>query len=530
MQRRIEELEAALARSERRQAEFLKALDHLPSGVEIYDATGLAAYLNPAMVTMTSLPSAEVALGRFNILTDPFSKETGLLPLYEKAYRGELVETEEFAIEMERAAADWGTGPKQVWFRMILVPQVANDGSVASVFAIMFETTEERRIAKLLELASRREGIELLAGGVAHDYNNLLSAIITNSELLVELSDDEDTKGMAEDVLSAATQAVHLTGELLSYANPNASHVRTADLRQLSQSIAGVFRGMLSQFGAFEVVTSEQPCLAEVNEGQFKQVIMNLLTNAMQAIGDKGSQVTLAVHQVFLDAQELKRFRAGRPLSPGVWNRIQVVDDGVGMRAEVKARIFEPYFTTKKTGHGIGLAATLSIVEQHAGAVAVDSEAGKGTTFEVLLPLSIRTKLDPKTDSKRLGLPEKTRVAVVDPTPFVRGSVRALLERSGCAVSEFASGQEAIDRIVGASPPYDLVVMELMLSSRNGLDVLRELRESQEKLPVLLMGTHVDMGELGVASDPSAVFVSKPFSTQSLLEAASVLLSAPTEY
>jgi len=522
---RIRELEDALAASERRNRELLRALEHIPSGVEIYDQHGTAAYLNPAMVTMTGLPSAEAAIGKFNILTDPFSAETGLKPLYEKAYGGEVVETEEFAIEMGRATDDWGTADLQIWFKMVLVPLKGVEEDVEAVFAIMLDTTGKRKMAKVLQRTSKRDGIELMAGGVAHDFNNLLTAIIMNAEFISEEADEAASQSMAKDILSASDQAVFLTRQLLTYTGREEQTIHTLDLVTLTKSICQVFRQTIAQAGSFHLHLPDRPALAEVDAGQYKQVIMNMLTNGLEALPDQEGSLEVTLTQRTLSQEDLGRFQFPEPPTPGTWNVLRIHDNGCGMPDHVRQRVFQPYFTTKTDGHGLGLAATLGIIWNHGGGVAVESAPNKGTTFTVLLPLSRQsvTLAPPPVESS--PMPKSGRGLVVDTSPYVRGSLRVLLQKVGWTVEEHRDGNTARDTILSSREPPDLVVMDLMLTPINGMDVLREIRHQHPTLPVLLMGNHEDMGRVGVNDDAHADFILKPFSSEAFLAHAAALLA-----
>lgn len=524
LEARVRQLEAQLQQSELRNRELLRALEHLPCGVEIYDHKGWARYLNPAMVELTALPSAEVAIGRFNILTDRFSIETGLKVFYERAYAGEVVRTEEFVIEMERASDKWGTGPREIWFKLVLVPTFDHHGEVASVVAIVFETTESRRLEKALELVSRREGIELLAGGVAHDFNNLLTAIVMNGELVRELSEDDAVVGLSEDILLASQQAIFLTRQLFDFTRQRAAHVETVDLADLTQAIARAFRNSLLQVGQLELHLQNRQHLADVDAGQYKQVFMNMLTNAMEALPEHGGMVTVSLTEAHLDGPALEEFVFASTPAPGRWNVLEVADNGCGMSPDTIKRVFEPFFTTKSSGAGLGLTSTLGIIQSHGGGVSVRSSVGQGTSFRICIPLSQRNLSLPPTQAPGQTLPPSARILLVDNSPHLRGSLRVLLERLELVVADAADGQQALQLIKAADPPFDLVLMDIMMPGLNGTDVLRMLRADGSSLLVLMMSTHSEVGELAVKDDPMSAFIQKPFATSELLHSIGQLL------
>ncbi len=524
LEARILELEERLSDSEHRYSELLRGLTYIPSGVELYDHTGLACYLNPAMVRMTGLPSAEIALGKFNILTDAFSIETGLKPLYERAYAGEVVRTDEFVIEMDRASEQWGTVARQVWFKMVLVPLFDRSGGVESVFAIMFETTEHRNIKKALELVSRRDGIELLAGGAAHDYNNLLTAIMTTCELIRDISMDEEVLELNDGILDSVKQATFVTQQLLLHTIQRHQRVETVDLRDLTHSIIRAFHNALLQVGRLELELTDVPCLAEAEAGKYKQVVMNLLTNAMQALPPQGGVIAISLQKEQLDAKALEAFQFSNTPRHGSWNVLEIRDNGCGMHEGLLARIFEPYFTTKSTGSGLGLSSVLDIIWDHEGGVSIHSELGQGTCFRICLPTSQRVLPAVEVHPLKTVLPENARILLADNSPYLRGSLRALLERMGVEVWEASDGEEALERYAAAPTPPELALLDIMMPGLNGLDVLRELRSSGSEVPVLLMSTHHEMGRRAAADDPSAAFIEKPFTSAELIGALASLL------
>ncbi|MDG1478620.1 MAG: response regulator [Myxococcota bacterium] len=451
-------------------------------------------------------------------MKDKFSIDTGLKPIYERAYRGETVHTDEFTIEMGRAAEDWGTQSGQIWFRMSLIPLFALDGSVESVLVIMCETTAARKAAKTLQLASRRDGIELIAAGIAHDYNNLLTAIITNNELIQEISTEDEVRSLSADIYSASEQATLLNRKLLSYAGMNLRMVETLDLAVLTRDVVQIFQQTLLQFGELQLEMSGDDMLAEVDAGQYKQVVMNFLTNAMEALPKNAGSVRVTLRQVVLDDTTLEAFQFSGPAGPGRWNLLEVQDNGCGMPSDVRRHIFEPYFTTKSTGHGLGLASALGIIWNHGGGVSVQSTPEVGTSFQVVLPLSQHEQAAQKPAELPVSLPASAHVLLVDNSPYLRGSLRALLEHMNITVAEEEDGAQAWKHLECAQPLPDLVLMDIMIPSMNGLDVLRELRGTYETLPVLLMSTHGEMGQRGVCDDPFAAFIPKPFSPSELLQ------------
>ncbi len=519
LRQRIASLESELATAQADRAFLFEALDRIPVALEYYDANGVARWLNRAMLRFLGIPNAEAVIGKFNILTDPFSIQTGLKPVYERAYGGELVVSEEYTIDMERAADDWGSEAHSIWFRMVLVPQLDKDGAVQGVCAIVRETTQERHMQQTLRLAQRGDGLELLAGGVAHDFNNLLTAILGQASVLAAgIAEPGEVVQCGEEIVLAAQQAAALTSQLLAYAGKGRGTLVPTDLRTLIREIAQLLRVTFSKTTEVTLDLDETPAVALVDGAQIKQVMMNLITNAYQSLPQGQGTVRVVARVVDISTELLARVRSNEPLEPGRYVRVDVIDDGCGMDAATVRRVFEPYFTTKANGHGLGLAATLGVVMGHHGAIHIESEPGNGSRFRVLLPYcaSIPVLASPRTttSSSDSGL-----VLVADDERYIRSLVRQVLERSGYGVLEADNGLEVQRLLAEHGDEIDMILMDVMMPGANGLDALESLRERFGELPVVLMSAHSEAGHAAARSDPYTWFLPKPFRAEAVLEA-----------
>lgn len=518
LRQKIAQLEAELAESKSVYRHMLDALQRVDVGFEVYDADGYAKWMNEAMVRFLGLPSADSVLGKFNILTDPFSKETGLLPVYERAYTGEVVMSEEFAIDMERAADSWGSDAGSIWFRMILVPDVDDEGRVRSVFAIMQETTQQRQMQRTIRLAQHREGLELLAGGVAHDFNNLLTAILGQANLVeAGIAEGAEAAECGREIVNAARQAASLTAQLLAYAGRGRGAVVPTDLRKLVREIALLVRVTFAKTASLDLDLGDTPAVALVDSTQLKQVLMNLVTNAYQALSEGVGTVRVTTWVAHVGEDVLRLVRSRKRLEAGSYVLLDVIDDGCGMTPQTLQRIFEPYFTTKAAGHGLGLAATLGTVTGHHGGVLVESTPGDGTRFCVLLPLCDFAPIEPAARAKprrdHSGL-----VLVADDEPYIRSLVSQILRRTGYSVVEADDGHRAIELLDEHGSAVKLVLIDVMMPGTNGLDALENIRRRSSTLPVVLMSGHSDAGEAATRDDPNTWFLPKPFGVEAVLE------------
>jgi signal transduction histidine kinase len=260
--------------------------------------------------------------------------------------------------------------------------------------ATVFDVTdrveaEEARLRmerKLLD-SQKLESLGLMAGGVAHDFNNLLAAILGNAELAEELLPaNAEARQPLGHIQRACLRAADLTRQMLAYAGRGRFVVEPLDLGQTMESIAGLLRASIPRTIDMAVTPTEQGLLLEGDVAQVQQVILNLVTNAAEAIGNGPGRIRLSAGRRTLTAAAAHGLRAAEELRPGAMVYIEVADTGHGMDAATLDRIFDPFFTTKFTGRGLGLAAMQGIVRGHGGGIAVDSEPGKGTTFRIYFP------------------------------------------------------------------------------------------------------------------------------------------------
>jgi signal transduction histidine kinase len=523
LQAKIKKLEAQVRAQEHRHQQLMETLQHLPTGIEVYDKDGVAEYLNTAMMNMIALPSADLVLGQFNILTDPFSEQTGMKVHYDRAYAGEVVHTEEFMVEMERASDDWGTSARSAWFRMVLVPIKDLENRVEKVFAIMFETTQQRQMDAALELVSRRDGLEILAGGVAHDYNSLLTAIVMSAGMVEQYLDEPDTVvELSQEILLAGRQADFLTRKLLAHASGDRHSVASSDVVCLAQETVRMLESTMGERHAITMASPASALSSLVNEGQFKQVLMNLITNARDALPDEGGEINVTANQVELDGDAMEQISFADLAQPGLWNYVEVRDTGAGMSPDTIERMFEPFFTTKKSGHGLGLAAVTGIIRGYGGGIQVESELGVGTRIGLYLRPTEAAGVAEAIQAPSV-IPPLNRVIIADDSSFVRASLRQVFLRLGVEVVEATNGAEALARSREHKP--DLVVMDLMMPVMNGLDTIGAIRVEDPCLPVILMSAHAEAGERVAREDAATSFIAKPFELAGLLSVVAAALS-----
>ncbi|RMF72341.1 MAG: PAS domain-containing sensor histidine kinase, partial [Acidobacteria bacterium] len=247
---------------------------------------------------------------------------------------------------------------------------------------------EHERLAERMRQSQKLESLGLLAGGIAHDFNNLLVAVLGNAELLAQrMSDDDPLREPVSQIAEAATRASELCRELLAYAGRGHLEITVCDLNRILEDSRPLLRFFPSKKATIELRPAQRPLPIRADATQIRQLILNLATNAVEALGDAAGTVRIETARTPCTTEFLRATFVDDRLEPGDYAVLSVVDDGCGMTPETCERIFDPFFSTKVRGRGIGLATVLGIVRAHHGAIRIDSAVGRGTTVEVFLPL-----------------------------------------------------------------------------------------------------------------------------------------------
>ncbi|MFP4030451.1 MAG: ATP-binding protein [Desulfococcaceae bacterium] len=391
-----------------------------------------------------------------------------------------------------------------------------------------------RQMDQRLQRVQKLESLGVLAGGVAHDFNNLLQSVMGNIELaLMDLPPDSPATESIFQIESAARRLADLTNQLLAYAGRGKFNTGPVNLADLTAETAGLLRTLLGKRATLKMEPGDEPPVVHADSTQMRQVLMNLITNASEAIGEEEGTITIRTGvsppaDIPPDEAEL-----GAPLSPGRYAWVEVADTGSGMDAETRSRMFDPFFSTKFTGRGLGLAAVLGIVRGHGGAVRVWSQPGEGTTIRLILPRrgdKAKTVADPESDpesAEKDESPVAGTVLVVDDEPSVLGVTCRALERGGYQVLTAEDGFAAVKAVAENPDAISLVILDLLMPRMDGEATLREIRILEPELPVLLSSGYTD-NELSAeikAMSPSG-FLKKPYLPSDLLARVGEILNS----
>jgi len=475
--------EEALAAEKERLSVTLRAMHE---AVITTDVAGVVQFMNPAAAALTGWSESEAcgrSVGEVLKLENNRSAQPIEVPVRRVA-RGDVVadlppQTRLVARDHQRRVIEGCCAPIH-----------AVDSKVIGAVLVFRDVTEQDRLEQELVRATRLESVGVLAGGIAHDFNNILTAVMGN--LTLAQLDVEPGTSVAASLRSAekaALRARDLTQQLLTFAKGGEPVRAAVQLEAIVREMTS-FALHGSQVKAhFDLAPDLWP--ADADKGQIGRVVQNVVINAVQAMPGGGT-LRIAARNDMLDGLSLPG------LAPGSYIQIAISDTGEGIRPENLARIFDPYFTTKQTGTGLGLAAVYSIVKKHRGHVDVESQVGQGTTFRIWLP-ALREQVA-AVESRAPWSPGRMngRVLFMDDEQIIRDMATTLLRRFGLSVDCAVDGAEAVEKYrstLDAGQAYDLVVMDLTVpGGMGGLAAVRELRQLDPKVKAIVSS--------GYSSDP----------------------------
>jgi signal transduction histidine kinase len=361
------------------------------------------------------------------------------------------------------------------------------------------EAAGRLRMEQKLNQAQRLEGLGLLAGGVAHDLNNILTVIVGNANLMkAELRGDQPSSERLEKIELATERAAELCRRLLSYAGRRRPEVRRLLLSDLIGETCLLVSGSIPKRVALTTSAFADAPAVDGDAVLLRQVLMNLVINAAEAIGDGPGLIAIEAKRAVLDAEEIAQMSSAEKASPGHFGLLEVRDDGAGMNAETRSRVFDPFYSTKGEGRGLGLASVLGIVASHEGALDLQSTPGGGTTIRVYLPASREPGPPRESRQRSKGSPAAGQlVLVADDEPEVRAVVIAALEATGYRTIAAADGREAVERFCANPKQIAALVLDVTMPGMTGPEALAEIRGVDSDVPAILMTGYELGGPVG---------------------------------
>jgi PAS domain S-box-containing protein len=394
-------------------------------------------------------------------------------------------------------------------------------GTVADISDRKLAEEETRKLEAQVQHAQRLQSLGILAGGLAHDFNNLLTIILGNARIaLLDLPPASPAVERLAEIETATSRAAELTNQMLAYSGKGRFTLQAVNLSRLAEEIAHLLQAVISRKTAIQFNLAGDLPAIDADPAQIRQIVMNLITNAAEAIGEGGGAIQVSTGVVDADRTYLSGTYFDDRLPAGRYVYLEVADTGCGMSPETQTRIFDPFFTTKFTGRGLGLAAAIGIVRAHRGALKVTSQPGVGSTFRLLFP---------GTDKKaevRLAEPAgrvwrgRGTVLVVDDESGVRDLARAILENSGFTVLTACDGGDAIRVFQRHAGEVVAIVLDLTMPAMTGEEAATELQRIRAGVPIILSSGYSEQEVAGrFAGRGLAGFLQKPYEPAALTEA-----------
>jgi len=391
---------------------------------------------------------------------------------------------------------------------------------MAGVIQDITERKEAEARSRQLEIQNEKlESLGVLAGGIAHDLGNFLQGILHNATILGDAAgDDPSAEEALVNMRSATIAAARLSDELLVYAGRREMAVERVDLAILAREVIGLLRASVSKKAVFECRLPERSLPVVGDPAQLRQVLLNLVINASDALQDQEGYIVVEVAATQIDGRTLRD--AYSPATPpvGPCVLLRVSDTGCGMDTATRTSMFDPFFTTKESGRGLGLAAVLGIVQKHSAALRVDTEPGRGTTVELFFPASTADETAPDDEARAESTaPRPTgdvTVLVVDDEPAVRESTRVLLQRAGYRVLTASDGVAAHETACDPSAHVGIVLMDLRMPRLSGEESAAKIRQLRPDLPIIavsafsatdIAGSLGDQGFVGAIRKPYVI-------------------------
>ncbi len=524
----LELREKALESLKESEALFKAVFTEAPLGICLLDAgTGLYLRANPMLAKIVGRAPEELAGVDWRAITHPDDVQAQLEYLNKlSSGSGRVASMEKRYLRPDGSI---------VWAKLTatLLPYFDNSHPQLLVMVEDISTgkaaeQERKQLEGQLRQSQKMETAGSLAGSIAHDFNNILSAILAYSDFLIAgMGKDDPKRKDAEEIKNISLHAATLTRQLLAFSRKQVLRPKTLDLNQVIINMKPMLRRLIGENIKLTMLTSPVPAFLKADPGGMEQVILNLCVNARDAM-PKGGKLTLESSLACIDAEYIQRHDT---LAPGTYVRLSVSDTGLGMTPETKAHIFEPFFTTKPhdKGTGLGLSTVHGIVRQSGGTIVVYSEEGRGTVFKIYFPQTASDSVE--QDRQRPGSKYPAAhgtVLVVDDDIQIRTLSRRALAMDGLTIFEASSAEEALAILHRRNGKIDLLLTDMVLPKMTGVELAGELARQFVALKIIYMSGYTDHTVLTNGMLPAGMnFIQKPFTLDLLIQKVREALRMP---
>lgn len=480
------------------------------------DAEGRYTYLNPAWEDVFGYAVTEMLGRRFSDFQTPEYAQKDQRA-FARLIEGNLVRR----YETEHRRKDGS--PVHLVFNAKSVRDdrgrvVGTRGTAFDISDLRRAEEERGRLEQKMLQAQKLESLGVLAGGIAHDVNNILVSVLGNADLALEcLGPESPAVAYLGQIEHAARRAADLAKQMLAYSGKGRFLIETIDLNRVVHETTHMLKVSISKKALLRLNYSATLPAIKGDATQVRQVLMNLVINASEALGGESGTIAVSTGVEECGEKDLAEMLAGDSLKPGRYVVLEVADSGCGMNRETQARLFDPFFTTKFTGRGLGMAAALGIVRGHSGAISVASELGRGTTIKVLFPAATSVMTAGEARAVQGGWRGHGKVLLVDDEEGVRAVASSMLAAMGFTAVTAADGYEAL-RCFAEHGDVRLVILDLTMPRIDGEQALCEMRKAGLTAPVLISSGYTDL-EVGPRFSGYGIsgFVQKPYDLATLM-------------
>ncbi|MEZ4524909.1 MAG: ABC transporter substrate-binding protein [Desulfobacterales bacterium] len=451
--------------------------DTSPAGIILVDSRGIIIFANQGMADMFRIPMENLIGSAYPEHVHPDQRSVGKQKM-EKLISGEID-----YIAGERHYIRWDR--TDFWGFLSGRRHEDEQGNLISLVGIIADITERKKLEQELRHAHKMESIGTLTGGIAHDFNNILGIIIGNTELALEdVPEWNPARSNLQAVMTAGRRAAGIVRQLLNFSRKNEMNLKPAGIVSLIEDCLALLRPAIPAGVEIRTHLPEAEAVILADSVQIRQILINLCTNAFQAMAENGGILEIAAEKMTLGKQEAKKYP---DLVPGDYVTIAIRDTGSGIDAKIRDRIFDPYFTTKEFGQGSGMGLTivLGIVKNHHGTIAVDSQPGKGSMFTLFFPAVAEKIIQPSEISDKIPKGCES-VLFVDDEELIADMAQEMLGRLGYRVTAVQNPLQAFEIFQTKPHDFDLIITDMTMPQMTGLSLFEKLRKIRPDIPVIL--------------------------------------------
>ncbi|MCF3652154.1 CHASE domain-containing protein [Synoicihabitans lomoniglobus] len=500
------------------QAELRAIVDNSPNAIWIKDTAGKYLLVNRRFCEIYQRSPEEI-IGRGDDIIYPDRQVKAFSEEDEKA----LQSNDHIVVE-----GDYDISGEMRSYYTVKFPVRREDGEFFGIGGIATDVTSIKIVERQLAETQKLESLGVLAGGIAHDFNNLLTGVLGNASLIaLEFPAETETGESAREIENAARRAAELCRQMLAYSGRGSYVLEGLDVSHVTRDLVPLLHTSIAKKTQLTLDLADGLPVIEADPSQVRQIIMNLVINASEALPETGGVVRVSTSVEAMTSRQLKHAIGNPDLPSGRYVRFSVHDHGTGISPADLSRIFEPFFSTKFTGRGLGLSAVLGIVRSHRGALLVDSKLGEGTKFDLYLPEFSDPQPSPNVPAAESRSPfvafAGSNLLVVEDEPVVQQLITRVLTTALARFTLAVDGTQALEKFTPLV--FDLVILDLTMPGRSGREVLALIRQQQPDVRVLMIsGYSVEEASATCSEQQPNGFLQKPFNSDQLFKAIAAIL------